>query len=647
MKDPLLIAQSDAFYKVLVDSLHMGLYACDVEGRIIFYNDSAAQLWGRAPGESARFWAFHKAWFPDGVVIAPGESPMAVAVRAGRPYANVQMWVERPDASRYYAGMQIDIIRDEDGKVSGGVASFRDITDDTATAKSFIENEVRYRQLIRSLPVATYLCDPAGRITVYNDAAVNLWGREPAPTDRWSGAWKIFSQNGVPLSHEDVPPARAMKEGHTTDPKILIVERPDGTRSWIMPHATPMLDRVGRVEGVVTMMIDSMVERKSQRVLEESMEKLRLTVDNAALGTWDVDLATMTIATSPRYDQIFGHTDGTMWTREKYLARVHPEDREWVVKQFDHGKESGKLFYETRILIQNKVRWIRVNGITVYQDGVPVRMLGTILDVTDQRKAREDLEKRTRELRRSNRQLEKSNHELEQFAYIASHDLQEPLRKIQTFATLVENVDSDAARRRYLMKVREEAQGMSALVRDVLMFSRLSVIPEFDYVDLTAIVEDVTAELSLMIADRAANLTVGPLPAVMGIPRQLGQLLSNIISNSLKFSTDHPTIDITARELAKEEILAFPRLRRDREFVLLEIKDNGIGFEQKYAEQIFRIFQRLNPREAYPGNGVGLALCKKIVDNHHGAITARSEPAMGTTISVILPAATRRGKKVI
>src|SRR5690606_37759888 len=114
-------------------------------------------------------------------------------------------------------------------------------------------------------------------------------------------------------------------------------------------------------------------------------------------------------------------------------------------------------------------------------------------------------------------------------------------------------------------------------------------------------------------------------------------LISNVISNSLKFCEALPVIKVTARVLPEEEMQAHSRLRKDRKYVHLEIRDNGIGFDQKYAEQIFTIFQRLNPRETYPGNGIGLALCKKIVENHHGLISARSAPGSGTTISIILP----------
>lgn len=314
-----------------------------------------------------------------------------------------------------------------------------------------------------------------------------------------------------------------------------------------------------------------------------------------------------------------------------------------VDEVYKRALESGTMFFEARIVRGDQsIRWIRVNGVTLYSNGQASRMIGTTLDITSQREISEHLEqkvaRRTRELTRLNRLLEKSNHDLEQFAYIASHDLQEPLRKIQTFATLAENVDNEVGRKRYLTKVREEAQGMSALVRDVLTFSRLSAIPEFSKVDLNEVVEDVKSELALLISETGATITCTDLPEVMGIQRQLGQLLSNLISNSLKFARQRPEVTITCRVLPREEVDKLHTLQPGREYVQLMVKDNGIGFEQRYADQIFNIFQRLNSREAYPGNGVGLALCKKIAENHNGAISAKSTPGEGTVIYITLPA---------
>lgn len=325
------------------------------------------------------------------------------------------------------------------------------------------------------------------------------------------------------------------------------------------------------------------------------------------------------------------------------MSIIHRDDKPMVNDLFSRALVSGTLFFEARVVRQDKsVRWIRVNGVTLYANGNASRMIGTTLDITPHREVSEQLEqkvaRRTRELTRLNKLLEKSNHDLEQFAYIASHDLQEPLRKIQTFATLAENVDNEAGRKKYLSKVRDEAQGMSALVRDVLTFSRLSAIPEFSKVNLNQVVDEVRADLSLLIAETGATVSSTELPDVMGIQRQLGQLLTNLISNSLKFVRGRPEVHITCREVPKDEVAALPTLQPGREYVQIMVQDNGIGFEQRYADQIFNIFQRLNPREAYPGNGVGLALCKKIAENHNGAISAKSTPGKGTVVYVTLPA---------
>lgn len=643
MKDSTLLTDSDSFYRTLVDSFDVGLFSCDIQGNIFFFNEKAEKLWGQEPSDRVKFFGFYRAWYPDGSAVNPENSPVAQSIREGRPRWNVEMWAERPDGSKFYASLSTELLRDSQGKLLGAVGMIRDITDDMASAKNFLAGEVRYRKFLQTLPVATYLCDNTGRITLFNDAAVRQWGREPDSGDRWSGAWKMYAVDGKSISPQDFPLARTVEEGHPENGAVVIMEKPDGTKSWILVQAGIMPGPTGKPEGGIAMLIDVTNGKESEHNLEEIVEGLRMAVDAAEMGTWEMDLATGLTLTSERHRNIMGYSQDSAWTRDQYLARVHSEDLDRVQKEFDKAIESGKLFYEARIVRpEGNVRWIRVNGITIYSHGTPVRMLGTIVDITEQRAASEDLEKTvaigTKQLRRLNKQLEKSNHELEQFAYIASHDLQEPLRKIQTFTTLVENVDGESARRKYLNKIREEAQGMSALVRDVLMFSRLSAIPEFDSVDLNQIVDDMKAELTTIIAEKKATITAGQLPMVMGIPRQLTQLISNIVHNSLKFCTAAPDIRITARPPSVNDRQMHPRLRSDREYIILAIQDNGIGFDEKYSEQIFQIFQRLNPREAYPGNGIGLALCKKIVENHHGAISASSAPGIGTTISIILPA---------
>lgn len=237
------------------------------------------------------------------------------------------------------------------------------------------------------------------------------------------------------------------------------------------------------------------------------------------------------------------------------------------------------------------------------------------------------------ELIKVNRQLEKSNHELEQFAYVTSHDLQEPLRKIRTFADLARrNMDNKESAAKNLDKLTSSAERMTVLIRDILNYSRLSNAElREEEVDLNEVLDQVLQDFELMIEEREAVVESNRLPKVSGSKQQLTQVFANIVSNALKFCTNSPCIKIGCRHF-------------DGNFELTFI-DNGIGFEQVYAEQIFGVFQRLHHRSEFSGTGIGLALCKRIIENHGGSIKASSELGKGTTISILLPDLLKDTKK--
>lgn len=236
-------------------------------------------------------------------------------------------------------------------------------------------------------------------------------------------------------------------------------------------------------------------------------------------------------------------------------------------------------------------------------------------------------------------ELNKSNHDLEQFAYIASHDLQEPLRKIQSFTELLEmNITDKERSKKYLDKIDSASSRMSALIKDVLNYSRLSQSGNiFIETDLQKILEHVKSDVELIVEEKGATIKADSLPVINGIEQQLYQLFYNLINNALKFSVEKPVIEISCRHLENEGVIKHADLSSESKYIELTVKDNGIGFEQKHAKQIFTIFKRLNSKDKYEGTGIGLALCKKIVDNHHGEISVTSEPGMGTSFSIILP----------
>lgn len=265
-------------------------------------------------------------------------------------------------------------------------------------------------------------------------------------------------------------------------------------------------------------------------------------------------------------------------------------------------------------------------------------------DITEQVSVRKKLEKFTDELEQTVEQrtqdLLKANKELESFNYIASHDLQEPLRKIQTFIHMISKSNHDEkAAQVYYQKINASAQRMSDLIQSVLAYSRLAKTgEETALVDLNKILKDIEIDFELVIAEKEATVTYESLPTVQGNGFQLNQLFSNLISNSLKFSNEKPEINITSMLVTGEDVVSATPLNPKDWFYKITFSDNGIGFEQEYSEKIFSLFQRLHGKSEYSGTGIGLSIVKKIIEQHNGYITAESSPGHGAVFNIWLPA---------
>jgi signal transduction histidine kinase len=242
-------------------------------------------------------------------------------------------------------------------------------------------------------------------------------------------------------------------------------------------------------------------------------------------------------------------------------------------------------------------------------------------------------------------QLKQSNENLERFAYVASHDLQEPLRKIQAFGDMLYRKQAEAldeASVGYIRRMQAAASRMTDLIGDLLTYSRVSSKPlEFEPVELAAVLRAVRSDLDLVIREKAAQLIIDPLPILTGDATQLRQLVQNLLSNALKFSRPAvpPRVEIRYRTVPASVVPFGGEAAPDTDFHELSFVDNGIGFEPQYADRIFEAFQRLHGRSEYPGTGIGLAIVRKVVENHHGLITVDSTPGQGSTFRVYLPGA--------
>jgi len=283
-------------------------------------------------------------------------------------------------------------------------------------------------------------------------------------------------------------------------------------------------------------------------------------------------------------------------------------------------------------------------------------ILLAIEDITERRLAEQKLQtfteelelkvdERTVELKRSIEELKQTNMQLDQFAYIASHDLQEPLRKISTFSLRLQDKHRDGLSAEiitYLNKIQGASNRMTTLIRNLLNYSRLLQHERlFEKIDLNETLSNIINDFELLIDEKKAKIIFDVLPVIDAISLQMNQLFYNIISNALKFTKENipPIISITTRILSDNEIEKYPALNRFVSYIEIIFKDNGIGFEQKYADKIFTIFQRLHGKETFIGTGIGLALSKKIVENHHGEIFANAKENKGAEFHIILPIA--------
>lgn len=249
------------------------------------------------------------------------------------------------------------------------------------------------------------------------------------------------------------------------------------------------------------------------------------------------------------------------------------------------------------------------------------------------------VEKRTEELKQANKNLEVSNAELQQYAFIASHDLQEPLRKIITFTRIIEErfLEKTPAAMEYMSKIITSSERMRTLINDLLNYSSISVDPKFIFTDLTKIVNQALVDLEVSISEKNARIEVDDLPVIEVVPEQITQVFQNIISNALKFSKKDvtPFIKISGELVQKKSAKSKPSA--NGEYCRITITDNGIGFDEMYLDKIFSMFQRLHGKSEYKGTGIGLSITKKIIENHNGLITAKSKEEEGSTFIIILP----------
>lgn len=554
---------------------------------------------------------------------------------------------------KFYFNFVYAPIRNSRGQVNGIMMIAVDVTGHVNARKELEESEKRYRDLISEATVATAVYIGSDMIVhLANDAMLRVWGK-----DR--------SVIGKPLREavpelEDQPFHRLLetvyKTGQTYHSKEDRADlKVNGRLQSFYFNFTykALYDTAGNIYGILNMAVDVSDIVKTKMAIHEAEERWRIALQSAELGTWDYFPDSKVFISSTRTKELFGLKESDHPGFEQMLMTIHPQDRERVAAEIRkslrvEGGSTYRVEYRVVGVHGKNIRWHRTTGQAFYdENGDANRLTGTVLDITDRKEIEVALEERvnerTAELIAANRELERSNHELEQYAYVASHDLQEPLRKILVYSDLLKNntaLPSRTGQGDRLDKIISSAKRMSHLIQDLLNFSKLLESEMiFEMVDLNQVVKNVLDDFELMIAETGATLNIESLPTIQASPQQMNQLFYNLVSNALKFRKEgeSPKLHIGAKLLRSSEVEKFNELNPSLNYYDIFVHDNGIGFDERYGRQIFQIFKRLNTRTKYEGTGIGLAVCRKIALKHQGVIFSESREDEGSVFHVLLP----------
>lgn len=550
------------------------------------------------------------------------------------------------------------VFYDENGNPEKLIGTIRDTTAERKHQQAIEESEKRFRSLTESIPQLIWETDEKGNALFTSGKWLEYTGVQPGKEDSWETMIhpEDFEENVKIWSHSLVT-----GEGYRADVRI---KSKDGTYRWHAGIGEPIRNEKNEIIKWVGAFTDIHAEKAFAHELEEqvntrtkelnlineslkkSEERYHLMVEEVQdysilymnhegiVENWNIGAEKIK---GYKTEQIVGKSFSVFYTEEDRKNNL-PQ------KLLQIARQKGKAVHEGwRVRKNGTLFWANIVITAIHNKKKEVIGFSKVThDLTEKKEAEDKLKQNGLELEQKNTELEQMNKELQSFAYISSHDLQEPLRKIQTFATQIMEKESDNLSdfgKDKFQRMQNAAKRMQTLINDLLSYSRTNIQERiFEKNNLYKIIDEVKEDLKEELEQKGAVIEEGETFEIDLIPFQFRQLLYNLVSNSVKFSRPEiPAVIKINCEIVKGAAIHNKKAKEDSDYCHISISDNGIGFDQQYSAKIFEVFQRLHGKLEYTGTGIGLAIVKKIVDNHNGFISASGEENKGATFDIYIP----------
>lgn len=615
--------ESETYFRKLTDTVPAIIWITEPDGSCIYLNKGWYDYTGQTLAEAEGFGWLNATHFED----KDGAGRIFIEANAAQKPFSLLYRLRTKNGDFRWCKDSGSPTFSSDGVFKGFIGTVVDVHEERLAEERMRESEEFTRTALENSPDCVKVLDTEGRLTYMNYNGTCIMEVDDFNTLKNKSWWDLWPEG----SKEDVRGAVAKALKGETAQFQAFCPTAKGTPKWWDVMVSPVASANGFISQLISVSRDITEKRKAEEAIRQSEKQFKDITEAIPQLVWVCNNEGEVVYFNDKWYEFTGtgpnESLGHGWSR-----LVHPDDVPGTLKNWNEAqKNAAVVSVEYRLkTADGAYRWVFSRGIPITNnEGRIEKWFGTCTDVHEQKTLAENLERLVAE---RTRELQRSNEDLQQFAHVASHDLKEPVRKIRTFGSRLSHEFGNALPEKakgYVARMESAAARIYSMIDGVLQYSALNALEgAAQKVDLNGVLKSIETDLELPIAQKGVVIQYGLLPTVTGIPVLLYQLFYNLINNSIKFSRP---------EIKPQINIASSTDNAEKGYVEIVVRDNGIGFHPSKAGEIFKVFSRLHSREEFEGTGLGLSLCKKIVERHGGTMRAESTEGEGSVFVLTLP----------